>query len=40
MNIGFGANKKLVEIIKEGAFLGTYFKYIYKFSKHIQNSNI
>ena len=25
----FGANKTLVEIIKEGAFGGAYFRYIY-----------
>ena len=29
MNIYFGANKTPVEIIKEGAFRGTYFRDIY-----------
>ena len=29
MNIDFGANKTPVEVIKEGAFEGTYFRGIY-----------
>ena len=29
MNIDFGANKTPVEVIKEGAFAGTYFRDIY-----------
>ena len=29
MNMDFGANKALVEVIKEGAFEGTYFRDIY-----------
>ena len=29
MNMNFGANKIALEIIKEGAFGGTYFKSIY-----------
>lgn len=29
MNIGFGANKTSVEVIEEGAFLGTCFRDIY-----------
>ena len=29
MNIDFGANKTLVEVLKEGSFGGTYFKDIY-----------
>ena len=29
MNMDFGANKTPVEIIKEGAFGGTYFRDIY-----------
>ena len=29
MNTGFGANKTPVEVIKEGAFGGTYFRDIY-----------
>ena len=29
MNMDFGANKAPVEIIKEGAFGGTYFRDIY-----------
>ena len=29
MNMDFGANKTLVEVIKEGGFEGTYFRDIY-----------
>ena len=29
MNMDFGTNKTPVEIIKEGGFGGTYFRYIY-----------
>ena len=29
MNMDFGANKTPVEIIKESAFRGTYFRHIY-----------
>ena len=29
MNMDFGENKTPVEVIKEGAFGGTYFRYIY-----------
>ena len=29
MNMNFGTNKTPVEIIKEGGFGGTYFRYIY-----------
>ena len=29
MHIDFGANKTSVEVIKEGAFRGTYFRDIY-----------
>ena len=29
MNMDFGANKTLIEVIKEGAFGGTYVKDIY-----------
>ena len=29
MNMGFGANKTHAELIKEGAFGGTYFRDIY-----------
>ena len=29
MNMDFGANKTLIEVIKEGAFGGTYLKDIY-----------
>ena len=29
MNVNFGANKTIVEVIKKGAFGGTYFRDIY-----------
>ena len=29
MNINFGTNKTRIEVIKEGTFVGTYFKDIY-----------
>ena len=29
MNMNLGADKTLVEVIKEEAFRGTYFRYIY-----------